>query len=78
MASYIIRKIDADLWQRARAKAKFDGRSLQAVIERLIAVWLTGERLEQAVAMEWGFRAAEKGWNLDESIEEFRKLTNGQ
>ena len=25
-------------------------------------------------AMEWGFRASEKGWNLDRSIQEFHKL----
>ncbi len=25
-------------------------------------------------AMEWGFKAAEKGHNLDKAIEDFRKL----
>lgn len=27
-----------------------------------------------ALAVEWGFRAAEKGWNLERTLQEFRKV----
>ena len=40
MASYILRDIDRDLWQRAKEKASQQNQSLKAVIESLIAVWL--------------------------------------
>lgn len=28
-----------------------------------------------ALAMEWGFKAAEKGWNYERAVIEFRKVT---
>jgi len=40
MASYIIRKIDPELWKRVRAKAALEGRTVRQVIEALIASWL--------------------------------------
>ena len=29
-------------------------------------------------AMEWGYRACEKGWNLQRAIKEFRRIVSGQ
>jgi len=42
MASYILRGIDPDLFQRAKEKAakQIPNQSLKAVIESLIAAWL--------------------------------------
>jgi len=45
MASYILRQIDPDLFQRAKEKAskQIPNQSLKAVIESLIAAWLEKE-----------------------------------
>ncbi len=40
MPSYIIRKIDPDLWHRVKVKALKEKRSIKQVIESLIAAWL--------------------------------------
>lgn len=43
MASYILRKIDDDLWHRVKVKAARQSTSVKAVIERLLVDWLGGE-----------------------------------
>ena len=52
MASYILRDIDRELFERAKIKAKqqIPNRSLKAVIESLIAAWLEKGELEMAIA----------------------------
>lgn len=40
MGSYILRKIDEDLWRRVKSKAALEGTTLKALIERLLAGWL--------------------------------------
>lgn len=43
MASYILRKIDDELWHRVKVKAARQSTSVKAVIERLLVDWLGGE-----------------------------------
>lgn len=40
MSSYILRKIDPDLWARVKAKAALERTTLKALIESLLAKWL--------------------------------------
>lgn len=40
MASYIIRKIDTELWTQAKAKAALQGTTVKAVIEGLLRQWI--------------------------------------
>ncbi len=79
MASYMVRDIDKPLWARLRERARAEGRSVKAVIESMIAAWLSGSTpTMEFYSMEWGFRAAERGWNLERTIQEYRKLSDGQ
>lgn len=32
----------------------------------------------EQIAMEWGFKACEKGWNLERSLLEFAKVQTGK
>lgn len=40
MASYILRKIDPELWKQVKSKAAAEGVSLKTLIERLLNDWL--------------------------------------
>ena len=40
MSSYILRKIDPDLWRQVKAKAAFEGVTIKTLIERLLIAWL--------------------------------------
>ena len=40
MASFILRKIDDDLWRRVKSKAALQGTSIKALIETLLKTWL--------------------------------------
>jgi len=40
MSSFVLRKVDPLLWQRAREKAKRKGLALVAIVESMIAAWL--------------------------------------
>lgn len=39
VSTYILRKIDDDLWKRVKAKAALQGVSIRALIERLLQEW---------------------------------------
>lgn len=43
LASYILRKIDGDLWHRVKVKAAQDQTTIKSLIERLLALWLKGK-----------------------------------
>lgn len=43
MSSYILRKIDGDLWHRVKVKAAQDQTTIKSLIERLLALWLKGK-----------------------------------
>lgn len=51
MASFIIRKIDPELWERVKAQATKEGRPLRWLLIRLLEVYATVglEALEQRV-----------------------------
>jgi len=40
MSSYILRKIDAELWRHVKAKAALEQTSIKALIEGLLRDWL--------------------------------------
>ena len=40
MASFVLRKVDSDLWRAAREKAKRDGVSLVPMIQSWLVAWL--------------------------------------
>jgi hypothetical protein len=43
MPSYILRNIDADLWERVKARASEDGRSLRGLIMWLLEKYAEGK-----------------------------------
>ena len=40
MASYILRKIDTELWQAVREKASAHGINIKTLVEQLLRAWL--------------------------------------
>lgn len=40
MPSYILRKIDTELWKHVKARAALEQTTIKALIERLLAQWL--------------------------------------
>jgi predicted HicB family RNase H-like nuclease len=40
VSSYILRKIDPDLWKQVKSKAALEPVSLKTLIERLLRAWL--------------------------------------
>jgi plasmid stability protein len=42
-SNYLLRNLDADVWRRARDRAKADGRSLKYIILRLVAMYANGD-----------------------------------
>ena len=73
---YIMKGLDADEWQAFKEKAVAQRSSLKDIIVSLLRQWLKPSNISQSLACEWGFRAAEKGWNLEQTMIEFRKLTD--
>lgn len=43
MASYILRKIDLDLWARVKARSESEGIPMRAIILKLLALYAAGE-----------------------------------
>lgn len=43
MSSYILRKIDPDLWTRAKARSEATGQPLRAIILALLALYADGK-----------------------------------
>lgn len=43
MSSYILRKIDPDLWARVKARSDSDGMPLRAIILKLLEMYGAGE-----------------------------------
>lgn len=72
-----MKKLDRAKWQRVKAKAALMGLTVRGLIDRLMDECLDPpqQRYDYIAAMEWGFKAGEKGWNLDKSIQEFKKGT---
>jgi hypothetical protein len=50
MPSYILRTIDADLWERVKARSKADGLPLRRVILALLQMYADGKVSVQTVA----------------------------
>lgn len=44
MASYVLRKIDSELWQRVRSRAADEGINVKDLIEQLLVTWLSSPR----------------------------------
>jgi predicted HicB family RNase H-like nuclease len=40
VASYILRKIDPELWKRVKSKAALEPVSIKTLIERLLRAWV--------------------------------------
>lgn len=74
--TYIMKNLDRAKWQRIKAKAALEGLSVRALLERQADEYLGSEQMDYFTAMEWGYKAAEKGWNIQRSQQEFRKVLN--
>jgi plasmid stability protein len=40
VSTYILRKVDDELWRQVKAKAALEGVSVKAAIERLLRAWV--------------------------------------
>ena len=69
--------VDAALWTRVKVACAARGSQLQTFVDEALRGRLEA-RQNHAMMAEWGYRACEKGWNLQQMEIEFRKLYAGE